>query len=266
MDRGLEAVASILVSRVGASSLHVVDHHGAVPAERPTVVLVHGSLDRATSFARVVRRLPHLHVVTYDRRGYNRSRDLPVGTLADHIADLVDLVGPGPAVVVGHSFGGDIAIGAALAAPGPIVGVGAYEPPMPWLDWWPRRARSAHEDPAQFAEDFFRRLVGPDAWERLSDQAKAERRADGPALVAELTSLRSEPAPFDAAMLRVPAVIGRGERSVWHHRRGAEELHDTIRGSAVVDIAGAAHGAHLSHPGAFAELVEHLLSMCRKDS
>lgn len=202
-----------------------------------------------------------MHVVTYDRRGYNRSRGLPVGTLADHVADLVDLVGDGPAVVVGHSFGGDVAIGAALAAPGAVAGVAAYEPPMPWLDWWPRRARSGQEDPARFAEDFFRRLVGPGGWERLSEQAKAERRADGPALLAELTSLRSGPVPFDVGALGMPSLFGRGERSVWHHRRGVEELHDAVPGSVLVEIAGAGHGAHLSHPGAFADLVERLVGM-----
>ena len=238
--------------------LHVLDHHDG-PGTGPVVILVHGSLDRATSFARVVRRLPDVHVVTYDRRGYNRSRDLPVGTLEDHVTDLVDLVGAGPAVVVGHSYGGDVALGAALAAPGAVCAVAAYEPPMPWLDWWPRRTRHAQEDPSRFAEDFFRRMVGDSGWDRLSEQARAERRADGPALMAELTSLRGAGAPFDPSLVGVPAVVGRGERSVWHHRRGAEELHDVIPGAELVDIAGAAHGAHLSHPGAFADMVRRLL-------
>ena len=240
--------------------LHVLRHHPAAADGRPTVFLVHGSLDRATSFSRVVRRLPEHPVVSYDRRGYNRSRGLPVGTLADHVADLVELVGAGPAVVVGHSFGGDVAMGAALAAPEAVVGVAAYEPPMPWLDWWPRRARSGDEDPGRFAEAFFRRMVGEGSWERLTDQARAERRADGPALMAELTSLRTGPGPFDPGELRVPTVFGRGERAVAHHQRGVQELHRAVPGSTLVEIAGAGHGAHLSHPGGFAELVGTLVA------
>ena len=159
----------------------------AAPA--PTVVLVHGSLDRGASFARTVRRLGDLHVVTYDRRGYHHSRAMPLArSLDEHVADLVALVGDGPAVVVGHSYGGDVALGAALEAPDVIGAVGAYEPPLPWCDWWPRRSASsiADEDPATFAEGFFRRVVGDAGWDRLSDQARADRRADGPALVAEL--------------------------------------------------------------------------------
>jgi pimeloyl-ACP methyl ester carboxylesterase len=222
------------------------------------VILVHGSLARGSTFSRVVRRLSDLHVVSYDRRGYGKSRGIrPLGIMEDHVADLLELVGRGPAVVVGHSYGGDVALGAAIEAPAAVVAVGAYEPPLSWEEWWPTRSRNrAEEDPAQFAEGFFRRMVGdPDVWDRLSEQARAELRADGPALMAELTSLRSSPAPFDIAELAVPAVFARGTDSRWHHRQAVEELHRLVPGSGLVDIAGAAHGAHLSHPAAFAEFV-----------
>ncbi|MHB8593785.1 MAG: alpha/beta fold hydrolase, partial [Acidimicrobiales bacterium] len=233
-----------------AGGLHVVDHAGPDQRAATPVVLVHGSLDRATSFARVVRRLPELHVVTYDRRAYYRSRAAtPVPTtLAGHVADLLDLVGEGPAMVVGHSFGGDVALGAALQAPDAVIAVGAYEPPMPWLDWWPRSQNGGvtSEDPSQFAEAFFRRMVGDAGWEGLSDRARAERRADGPALLAELTALRGGGPPFDISALAVPAVFARGEKSVWHHRRAIDTLSSLVPAAEVVEVAGAAHGAHLS--------------------
>src|ERR1700684_4577013 len=83
----------------------------AVSEGSPVVVLVHGSMDRPTSFARVVRRLDDLHTVTYDRRGYHRSRRaLPLNTTLDgHIDDLLAVIGGRPAVGVGHSDGGGIA-------------------------------------------------------------------------------------------------------------------------------------------------------------
>lgn len=243
------------------AGLHVVDHHArSATAGLPPVYLVHGSLDRAGSFSRVVRRLPDLRVVTYDRRGYGRSRSMPVGVLAEHVSDLLALVGPGPGVVVGHSYGGDVALGAAVASPATVIGVGAYEPPLTWLDWWPRRARTdADEDPARFAEGFFRRMVGEGAWDRLTDAARRERQADGPALLAELTSLRHGGPPFDLADLRVPAVFGRGADSAWRHRRAGEELHGAVAGSELLDVAGARHGAHLTHPAAFADLVRRVV-------
>ncbi len=242
--------------------LHVVEHRGDPASPAPTVVLVHGSLDRGASFARVVRRLSDLHVVTYDRRGYHHSRSMLVArSLARHVADLVAVVGDGPAVVVGHSYGGDVALGAAIEAPGAIGAVGAYEPPLPWMDWWPRRSASsiAAEDPATYAEGFFRRVVGDAGWDRLTDQARADRHADGPALVAELSDLRAETAPFDLAALVVPLVLGRGGASLWHHRRAIDALVEVVPGSEVVEIPGSAHGAQLTHPDAFAAFVRRVV-------
>jgi pimeloyl-ACP methyl ester carboxylesterase len=226
------------------------------------VVLVHGSLDRGASFARTVRRLADLHVVTYDRRGYHHSRAMALGHgLDDHIADLVAVVGDGPAVVVGHSYGGDVALGAALAAPDTIGAVGAYEPPLPWFEWWPHRSAStiADEDPATYAEGFFRRVVGDAGWDRLSDQARADRRADGPALVAELADLRRHGAPFDVAALEVPLVLGRGGESIPHHRRSIDALVELVPDAEVIDIPGSAHGAQLTHPDAFAAFVRRVV-------
>jgi pimeloyl-ACP methyl ester carboxylesterase len=222
--------------------------------------MVHGSLDRGTSFARVVRRLPDLHVVTYDRRGYHRSRITPPATsLEDHIADLVAVVAGRPSVLVGHSYGGDVVLGAAAASEA-VRAVGVYEPPLPWSDWWPRRSNGslAAEDPAAFAESFFRRVVSDDAWERLPEKARAERRADGPALVAELASLRRDRSPIDFAAIVVPVVLGRGSRSLPHHRRAIEALVDLLPTTEVVEFPGATHGAHLSHPDAFAAFVRRV--------
>jgi pimeloyl-ACP methyl ester carboxylesterase len=244
--------------------LHVVDHHAPRPGV-PDVLLVHGSLDGAASFGRVVRRLPDLRVITYDRRGYRASRRVrPLGVLEDHVKDLVALVGSGPAVVVGHSYGGDVALGAALAAPGAVAAVGAWEPPLSWMEWWPRRApQPGDEDPARFAEHFFRRMVGDVAWERANDRVRKRVEADGPALMAELVSLRSGGAPFDVAALTVPAVFGRGSASRPHHRRAVEELQRTVPGSSLFEVPGAPHGAHLSRPDAFADFVRRVVDAAR---
>jgi pimeloyl-ACP methyl ester carboxylesterase len=236
---------------------------------RPVVVLVHGSLDRGASFSRVVRRLDDLSTVVYDRRGYQGSRDaLPLNTSLDgHIDDLLAVIDGRTSVVVGHSYGGDVALGAAVRggeASG-IVSVVAYEPPMPWLGPWARRPRSAASeeaadaidpvDPAAEAERFFRRMVGDAAWDRLSESAKEERRADGPALEAELAAIRTAEAPFDVSELRVPSTFGRGEHSAPRHRDTVAWLAGQVPGAELVEIPGANHGAHLTHPDAFASMV-----------
>ena len=183
-------------------------------------------------------------------------------SLDEHVADLVAVVGDGPAVVVGHSYGGDVALGAAIEAPHVIGAVGAYEPPLPWCEWWPRRSASsiADEDPATFAEGFFRRVVGDAGWDRLTDQARADRRADGPALVAELADIRRHGAPFDLAALRVPAGARTRRRlgpapPAGHRRAGRARP----RRPRSIEIPGSAHGAPLSHPDAFAAFVRRVV-------
>jgi pimeloyl-ACP methyl ester carboxylesterase len=237
-----------------------------VPLDRhpgdPVVVLIHGSLDRGSSFARVVRRLPDLHTVTYDRRGYHDSRDgLPVAdTLDIHIDDLFAVIGGRPAVVIGHSFGGTIALGAALRnEPAPTIGaLAAFEPPLPWLPIPGNKASAARkydDDPAVVSEQFFRRVVGNSAWDHLSEAAKNERRLDGPALAAEMQSIRGQDPPFDPRQLAIPTVFGRGDRSAARQRGGVQWLIENVVGSELIEFPGSGHGAHLSHPDAFAALV-----------
>ncbi len=254
--------------------LHILERAGETP-EAPAVVMVHGALDRGESFRRVMRRLPDLTVVTYDRRGYQESRAAGVVGLDGHIADLSAILaevrsgGASPVVAVGHSVGGDVVLGAALADPRACDAVGAFEPPMPWLGF--RRPQPegtagqvaqvpVRDDPGGEAERFFRRMVSPSAWERLNEAGRQSRRADGPALLADFRSLRGDP-PFDVLALAVPALFGvGGPASAPHHRATVAWLGTHVPGAAVYEIDGAHHGAHLSHPDNFAGFIRAVLA------
>lgn len=242
----------------------------------PVVVLVHGSLDRGLSFGRVARRLDDLGVVTYDRRGYQDSRAAPVSDdLAVHVDDLVRIAGAyaahrsagAGAVAVGHSVGATIVLGAAVSAPALFRAVGAYEPSMPWLGFHRRGSpgsrirREADADPAAEAERFFRRMVGDAAWERLGEDQRQGRRADGPALLADLRAIRRG-VPFDVTALSVPTIVSSGGPSSFpHHRDTADWLAGHVPAVRRSTIDGAGHGAHLSHPDAFAALVREVVTL-----
>jgi pimeloyl-ACP methyl ester carboxylesterase len=244
--------------------------------EGPLVVLVHGAMDRAGSMLRVRRALEgECRVVRYDRRGYARSLELgPATSLDQQVDDLAAVVGSDGAAVVGHSLGGVICLALAERSPGQVVAVVAYEAPMMWEPWWPAgtagatalasgsRRDGCDGDPGDAAEAFMRRMLGDARWSRLPAPVRAERRAEGPTLLAELRTVHHPaPAPYRPERLTVPVVAAFGSETQPQHRRAAEELARRAPRGVLARIDGAGHGAHLTHPHAFAGLVRRSLSL-----
>jgi pimeloyl-ACP methyl ester carboxylesterase len=234
------------------------------PAE-PTVLLVHGAMDRAASFGRVMRRLPDLDVLAMDRRGYAGSLDAGVATtLQGHMDDLqrvIEWSGASRVVMVGHSLGGTIALGLAARGDERVAGLGAFECPVPSLDGSHASvgggavAVGEREGPAAAAEFFYRLMVGEGTWDRLRERDRASRRAEGPALLAELLDLRRPDTGIDLDAVTVPVVMGDGETSRTDLRATTERLRDVLPDAWMIQISGAGHGAHLSHADEFARYV-----------
>lgn len=193
-------------------------------------------------------------VLRYDRRGYGRSVDHPGPFgVADHVGDLLSLLAGRPAVLIGHSYGGNVALAAAARLGAAVTGVGVYETPLSWQPWWPGTtagAAAAASSDADAAEAFMRRLIGDEGWDSLPERTRAARRREGTALRAELTSLR-ESAPWDPSDIDVPVVCAHGSRGSAHHARGMEWLARELPDARLEVIEGAGHGAPNSHPAEF---------------
>ena len=249
----------------GAASLHVVTREPVRdgPGAGRLVVLVHGSMDRASSFARLTKQLADFTVVAYDRRGYAGSSGLgPATSFDEQVEDLVSVLAGAPAVAFGHSYGGDVVLAAAAAYPSLIPAALVWEAPQPWLPWWPGASISTGIDrvpPEEQAEWFMRRVVGEKVWERLPESTRRQRRSEGPTLQAELAGLRERPV-FDADQVKVPVLVGRGGMSKPHHRRTSRELAASLPFGELVEIPEASHGAHLTHPTELADLVRRAAS------
>jgi pimeloyl-ACP methyl ester carboxylesterase len=90
------------------------------------LVLLHGQPGSPADWQQVALRLPpQLHVIAVDRPGYGFSQLPPGGFAANARAVLDDLDARGitRAVLVGHSFGGGVALSAASLAPGRVEAV-----------------------------------------------------------------------------------------------------------------------------------------------
>jgi pimeloyl-ACP methyl ester carboxylesterase len=249
--------------------LYVLEHE-PYDEDAPVVVLVHGAMDRSAAFGRVVQRLPDLFVVVYDRRGYARSAraEPAASTLADHANDLLGILEGRPAAVVGHSYGGAVAMLAAHVRPDLITSLGVFESPVPWMPWWPAESAESvgaellarSDDPGAAAELFVRGQLGDAAWEELPAPTQAERRAEGAVLLADLHSLRKAGAPFDPAELSVPMAVGRGTATAGYQRAAAAALAGAT-GAELIDIEGGAHGSHTTHPPEFAAFVRRVVEL-----
>lgn len=244
--------------------------------EGPLVVLVHGAMDRSGGMLRVRRELVDDHtVVRYDRRGYGRSLEVPVSDdIADQVEDLAGVLAGRPAVLVGHSFGGIVALALAERRPDLVRAVMAYETPRPWESWWTgagAEVADRHGDAGRAlseteagdaAEWMLRRMIGDSMWQRMPSRMRAERRAEGHALMADMRSVRPpSPPPYDAAAVAVPVVAAHGGQARRHHVRATELLARTAPRGQLATIAGADHGAHLSHPVPFAGLVRATVAL-----
>jgi pimeloyl-ACP methyl ester carboxylesterase len=251
---------SVFERRV-VDGLHVFERRS--PTARETVICVHGALDRGQSFARLARRLRDYHVIAYDRRGYQTSRDLQPLSLSHHARDLSVLAdgaqADGPVIVFGHSFGGVVAVTASAQSAGLFDALIVYEPPLPWIWRGSGGTGQIGSDPQAEAERFFRRHVSDSAWERMSTSQKASRAADGVALVNDLEELRG-PAPFDVRQLLAPLSYGYGDVDATREEYYVQlttALSKAVTSLRVQCFEHTGHGAHLSSPDLMANFIDH---------
>lgn len=227
------------------------------------VALIHGSMDRSAGLLKLSRRLDRqCRVLRYDRRGYGRSQphDGPF-TMDAQVDDLRHLLAGRPAVLVGHSYGGDVALAAAQQLGSQVRGAVAYEAPLSWRSWWPGSTAGAaamEGDVSDVAERFMTRLIGAERWARLPASTRSARRAEGPALVGELLALRAG-APWMPERIHVPVLALAGSEGADHHRAASRVIAGEIAGARFIELQGARHFGPNTHPDDVAAVISEFM-------
>jgi pimeloyl-ACP methyl ester carboxylesterase len=212
----------------------------------PRVVLVHGARDEGSSFDHVARALDGVEVVAYDRRGWGLDPDWdgrPVD-LAGHTQDLLDILGDGPATVIGHSWGGHVAVAAAIRRPDLIVSVGLWETAMPWAPWW-------KGDQDRLA----RKAIGVIASKPPGSPRQNRERL---LFMAEATEGLSQ--SYDLAKFTTPCIVGYGTATIPTFGPGIQALAEQT-GAETFALAGATHMVHREAPEDFARFIRRAIAL-----
>ena len=183
----------------------------------------------------------------------NPSRRASPALLAQHVDDLLDVMGDEPTTVVAHSFGCVVAVSAAIEHPGRFRGLGLWEPQVPWMEFWPRSVRrgleamAAEVDTDALAERVYASMVGDEAWRRLPEELKARRRAEGMAFQSDVV-LGLSP-PFRWEDLKVPSLFGVGLETWPFSQEAATRLAGVAGRGAVHDRGRRPHRPCEPSPG-----------------
>ncbi len=190
----------------------------------------------------------------------------------DHAHDLLAILDnfPVPPVVVAHSFGSNVAMLAATLRPGALAALGLWEPPLPWVEWWPEGTKrynakvAAANDSARAIEGMYRMLLGNDGWERLDPEAQLELRAEGDAFRVDMESELE--APFDFGDVPAPTLVAFGTATVTEHAEGAHWLVDHLPDARLHVASGAGHFAPRTHPQEFAAFMGAVVALSAASS
>jgi pimeloyl-ACP methyl ester carboxylesterase len=235
------------------------------------VVLLHPFPMDASFWGPMWRELgANVTLLTPEFPGFGSSPAQPAPTIAGFAAVVAELIGAedaGPAIVVGLSLGGYVALALAVEHPATVAALVLANTQAEADDADARRAREQAIDTVRidgldtYLADLLPRVLSPsattEAWERAHAIAEGQRAQ---AVCAALEALRDRP-DRTGDLVGIGArtiVIGGGDDVVTPHAAVAT-LADAIPGATLEMIPGAGHLSALERPVEFAELLARMI-------
>jgi esterase len=225
------------------------------------ILCIHGTSSSAMVWGAATSELSQLgRVIVYDRRGCHRSeRPVPYATTsvsehADDAASLLQALGAVPAVVIGRSYGGEIATDLALRYPGAVRALVLLEGAPPalsaaakrWEDEVTRatQAVAATRGVEAVAESFLRSVLGDAAWDQFPDETKRMFTGNSPAILAEMAGGNLLVDARTLAGITQPTLLVAAEDSPEAFREATEAMALALPDARTVLIGG----GHLINP------------------
>jgi pimeloyl-ACP methyl ester carboxylesterase len=237
----------------------------------PPVVLVHGTATARTVWRETVEALGGgVRSIAYDRRAYGDSGapepygGTTVGEQADDLAELIEALGAGPAMLFGHELGALAVLDMVVRRPELARAAVLIEPPMLWLvpdgtdavgELREAVAVGAREDGAAGAVRAYLEAVGgPEVAGLLGPERMEAALASPRAFAADLAAAAS----WSAGRRQIRAVetavtLVSGTRSAPVRRAATRALADLLPSGRLVELESG-HFAHLEKPGELAAL------------
>lgn len=249
----------------------------------PAVLCLHSNASSSAQWRALTDLLAPTHrVLAVDLLGAGRSDPWPVASGArlrhelDALAPVLQAAG-GPLHLVGHSYGGAVALAAALAWPGQVRSLVLYEPTLFPLLGQPGPgapgatgiaavgpaavAAVARGDLQAAAELFIDYWMGPGSWAAMPQPRRGpvaeSMRPVGHWVDAVFAESWSLPA---LAELPMPVLVLGGERSPASARDLLPMLAAALPGARVQVLPGLGHMAPVTHPQQVNPLVAQFLA------
>ncbi len=224
------------------------------------VLLIHSGGFSARQWRKLADQLGLNHrVLAPDLIGYGASGTYPEGE-PFHFRQDVDALLPlldSPTHLVGHSYGGLLALHLALARPDAVRSLALYEPVAFGVLDEPSDADAraslrgvslAFDDPEAWLTGFVDWWNGSGTWAALPAETKASFRAVAPKLSQEVASLVADPtdrATFGT--IAAPTLLLGGELTPLAERRVIEKLARVLPHATLQVFAGMGHMGPITH-------------------
>jgi pimeloyl-ACP methyl ester carboxylesterase len=252
----------------------------------PTLILIHGSIGDYREWSKQMTPLSqHYHIIAYSRRYHwpnpapGSDADAGLDQQVNDLLDFIKFIGIGPVRIVGHSFGGAIALSFTLQHPELVQGLVLAEPAVSGvLGKTPANDSSLKESQAIRAtmKDVFATgnieliaktyadHVAPGDFERANPEERKMLFDNVSALQLDFNSQRPPFTCEDAQTITVPVLVLAGNQSPMGLQRIAETTAQCIRGARFVRIPQATHWLQHDQPQLFNDEVLAFLAAIKK--